>query len=359
LDLYFTFADGALGYDCVRCGAKCCHGLGFGVGRNELVPLLKKRPHLAPFLQPAGTHAVALDLTDEGCWFLQDDGRCGIEVDEGRAQKPSVCKLFPFTRIYKIGAVTAVEPHLLMCPLEDARGQGVRWSEIASDIANAGDDLPLMTAQPPAGLPTEWADRERAVMALCAEKIDAHDPMTLVEAQTPSLIENAIALRTAWRKSLALDETEGARLDAEVARPLALLTPTLRFATLFTVGGGPYPKLERRLPLLLLAHSLTAGLAARALGRSPSLRSVGELWRGTAYVRELLSRWDRPATVQSPGKGNPLPPPANDTFDRWLTLLDGTLPLGTAFDRASADLDPPLRPLVLRALADRFGSLRF
>ena len=40
---YFAFVDGALSYDCVTCGAKCCHGLGLGMSKSAEMPgLLKK-----------------------------------------------------------------------------------------------------------------------------------------------------------------------------------------------------------------------------------------------------------------------------------------------------------------------------
>jgi Fe-S-cluster containining protein len=358
-DLYFTFLDGSLGYDCIRCGARCCHGLGFGVGRSELVQLLRKRPVLAPFVQPAGAHAVALDLTEEGCWFLAPDGRCGIEVEEGRAAKPSVCKLFPFNRVYRIGAVTAVEPHLLMCPIEDARGRGVKWAEIAGDLAAAGAEAPLMSAAAPSGLPDDWAERERAVQGEVARLLDARDPIELAAAQGGAR-DRLEALRAAWRRSLAVDGAEAARWEGEIARPLALLTPSFRFATLFSVNAGPYPKVAGRLPALLLAASLTAGLAARALGRAPALRSIGELYRATAYVREVLVRWQLPASIAGGARGSDLPSPAGEALERLLgRLQEGAPSVGGAFDEAAGELEPPLRHLVLRALADRFGALRF
>ncbi len=355
--LYFPFLDGALRYDCVRCGARCCRGLGFGVGRAELVPLVRRRPQLAPFVQPAGAHAAIIDFTD-GCWFLRGDGRCRVEAEDGRAAKPSVCRLFPFTRIYRIGAVTVIEPHLLVCPLEDARGGGITWREVADELAACGPEMPTLSAQPPAGLPDDWAERERAFLARTESLLDAPDPLALLA--TEATAERLAGLRAAWRRALALDEAEAARREAEVARPLALLAPMLRFATLFAIGGGAYPKLAARLPALLLAHALFAGLAARALGGAPSLRSLGELWRATVFEREVLARWDAPCAIVRPAKASDLPPPADAAWARLLARLDAGAPrLGAAFDDAVADLEPSLRPLLLRALAARFAALRF
>src|SRR5512146_998408 len=60
--LHFAFADGAIGYDCVACGARCCKGLGFALGRDELVQLLAHAPRLAPFAQPMRGAVHMFDL---------------------------------------------------------------------------------------------------------------------------------------------------------------------------------------------------------------------------------------------------------------------------------------------------------
>ena len=44
LRLYFTFADGSLGYDCVACGFKCCSGYGFGATQSEYAWLVERYP---------------------------------------------------------------------------------------------------------------------------------------------------------------------------------------------------------------------------------------------------------------------------------------------------------------------------
>src|SRR5436305_1742785 len=60
--LHFAFADAAIGYDCVACGARCCQGLGFALGGGELVQLLAHAPKLAPFAQPMRGAVHMLDL---------------------------------------------------------------------------------------------------------------------------------------------------------------------------------------------------------------------------------------------------------------------------------------------------------
>lgn len=366
-EIYFPFFDGAFRYDCVRCGGHCCKGLGFAVGASALVPLLVRRPAIAPFVQPAGRHASIIDLA-EGCWFLTSDGRCGIEMGDGYAAKPSICRLFPFTRVYRIGPVTVVEPHLLMCPLEEGHGQGVTHASVAAELAALGEEMPNIYCHVPAALPDDWLEREREVVARSAA--------LLQEGQkgTASCIEFAAqlgdpatvtALWHAWHQSFGLGPDFGEH-DRAVARGMALLTPTLRAAVLFSGSPpGPYPRLITRLPGLILTTGFIAALASRALGRPPTLRSIGELHKQTELVRELLSRWLRPAWLAddplSRIRSSPLPHELDPHYQRLCQRLqsEDPRPLGETFDQATADLEPALRFPLLRALSNEFGALRF
>ncbi len=358
--LYFAFLDGSLGYDCAACGGHCCHGLGFGLGRGALVPLLARHPQAAPFAQAAGGMATILTLADEGCWYLRGDGRCVVEAEDGRAAKPSVCRLFPFNRLHAVGGVTVVEPQLLNCPLEDRLGRGgVTFAELRAELGACGD-LPVVPANGPAGLPDDWLDRERAVVELSGAHLDEPDPIVLCAAQVPSEADRLVRLRAWWRRSLGLD-AEAIESEERLGRPLALLAPALRFSTLFHAAQGPYPKVAARLPSLLLGFALYSGLAARALGhgRPPGLRALAELFRGTVFQRELLARWDRPAWLDATPMASDLPPPVGAAHEALQRLLaDGPRPLGEAFDAAAEPLVPWERHLLLRALADRLGSLR-
>ena len=324
--------------------------------------LLSRRPALAPFVQVSGTTATAIDFADEGCFFLRGDGLCAVEVEDGRARKPSACRLFPFNRLHRIGAVTVVEPHLLMCPIEDRVGSGVSYREIGDEIALSGSEFPVLPTAPPPGLPDGGVARERVVVELSRTHLDAGDPFTLAAAQAPdasAAIERLSSLRAWWHRSLGLDDHARDR-EAGLARSIALLTPALRFATLFLGAAGPYPKVQARLPALLLGTALYGGLATRALGRTPGLRSLGELHRATVFCRELLARWDQPAAFHVAVRDSDLPAPASTAYRRLDALLAaGPRVLGAAFDEATADLELHLRPLVLRALADRYGALRF
>jgi hypothetical protein len=366
-EIYFPFFDGAFRYDCVRCGGQCCKGLGFAVGSSELVPLLVRRPVVAPFVQPAGRHASIIDLA-EGCWFFTSDGRCSIEIGDGYAAKPSICRLFPFTRVYRIGQVTVVEPHLLLCPLEEGHGQGVTHASIAAELTALGEEMPNIYCHVPAALPDDWLEREREVVAQSAAFLQKEPKGTSSYLEFAAQLGDAAtatALWQAWHHSFGLGPDFGEH-DRGVARGMALLTPTLRAAALFTGSPpGPYPRLVTRLPGLILATGFIAALASRALGRPPTPRSIGELHKQTELVRELLSRWLRPAwLVEEPLsriRPSPLPRELDPHYQRLCQGLqsDDPRPLGETFDQATADLEPALRFPLLRALSNEFGALRF
>ena len=134
METWFTIPDGGLKYDCPSCGQKCCRGRGFALGGGELVQLLRKAPVLAPHLYlRAGGSIGAVDVTD-GCWFLDAGGNCDLEVRHGRATKPSTCRLFPFNRVFKVGDVRVVDMNSVLCPLQPAGGDGVRWAELSREI---------------------------------------------------------------------------------------------------------------------------------------------------------------------------------------------------------------------------------
>jgi len=331
--LHFAFADGAIGYDCVACGARCCKGLGFALGGGELVQLLARAPGLAPFAQPMRGAVHMFDLED-GCWALADDGQCSVERAYGREAKPSTCRLFPVNRLLRIGEAIVVDLQLSHCPLVDARTAPrtvIRWDEIARDLESAGIGAIAIDGRPPADAPDDWLARE-------AKARDA------AGAWTPSC--DALP---AWRRFYGVGDDEAARLEAEVLPLYRLAMPSLRTNLLTLPGAPPYPKLVQRIEPQLAAGSWLACLSARA-GRAPSLRGIAELWRGMPLVRELLARWETRVTLANGIAPDSTPP---EVAAAWIALQKHatTMPIGEAL--ASTALAAPLRPLLLRLASDR------
>jgi hypothetical protein len=322
---YFTFADGALRYDCMKCGQACCRGRGFAVAADELVPLLGRVPRLASVLRtrPGGSAWVA-DLTD-GCWFLQGDGNCSIEVEHGRLAKPSTCRLFPFNRVYTAGGVRVVDFNASLCPLEDASGTGVRHADLIAEIdALAGSPLVDVPLPSPSELPADWVERERA-------------------ATIPTPPEAACGLY-------------GARPDAAINALIALAAPSLRFGWLFRKNAGAYPVESTRLPERLAGLALIAAAAPHA--RALSLRGLVELWHESAGALDVLARWREPVTLRSPQFSADLPAALQPALGAFLAAaFRGPKPLGELVVAAAAALPETLRPLAVPVVASQLGSL--
>ena len=331
--LHFAFADGAIGYDCVQCGSRCCKGLGFALGSAELVPLLAREPRFAPFLQPMRGAVHVFDLED-GCWALADDGRCGVEQAHGRQAKPSTCRLFPVNQLMRIGGAMVVDLQLTHCPLVDARTGPrtvIRWDEIARELEAAGPSAITVEAKAPAGSPDDWLAREAAAR-------DGAAAWTL-----------ARALQPAWRGFFAVDDAEAVRLEAALLPLYRLAMPSLRMNLLTRPGAPPYSKLLPAIEAQLAAGAWLACLSLRA-GRAPSLRGIAELWRGLPLVRELLARWEAQITLANGVAPDSTPP---EVAHAWTLLQKRAteLPIGEAL--AATTLPPALRPLLLRLASDR------
>ncbi|MCU1281805.1 MAG: hypothetical protein JWM53_5351 [bacterium] len=331
--LHFAFADGAIGYDCVACGSRCCKGLGFALGGGELVQLLAREPRFAPFVQPMRGAVHVFDLED-GCWALADDGRCGVELAHGREAKPSTCRLFPVNRLVRIGEIIVVDLQLSHCPLVDARTAPrtvIRWEEIARDLEAAGTGAIAIEGKAPAGAPDDWLVRE-------AEARDGAAAWTFACESLP-----------AWRRFFAVDDDEAARLEAEVLPLYRLAMPSLRINLLTLPGAPPYPKIMRTLEAQLAAGAWIACLSARA-GRAPSLRGIAELWRGMPLVRELLARWETRVTLANGVAPDSTPP---EVAAAWPLLQKRATETTIGEALLDSPLPPSLRPILLRLASDR------
>jgi hypothetical protein len=340
--VYFTFLDRAVGYDCVRCGSRCCHGWGFAVRHEELIPFLGKAPNISPFLQIKKSATDAFNLED-GCWLLEADGRCGIEIREGRGAKPSVCRLFPL-QPKRIAGELIADLKLLHCPLEDARNLGsggaVIGHDSAAEVAEIGQPFARDESVPP-GAPDDLLAREARIRDATAPLLDLGDSASLI-ARSHSVDEAELTrLRDRWRKWL------GVAAGLDHSRTFALAIPALRMSALTTPGAAPWPRFSRALPRQLLAASFYMELAARA-GRPATLRAIGEVWRSTGSPRQLLARWNEPLRPPADAPLPSLPEELRRAFDQ-VASSSGTV--GEALEKSSLAVE--LRPLLLRLVADR------
>src|SRR6185503_19142891 len=128
-------------YDCAACGSQCCKGKGLALEASvEVVRFARLEPRLAALLFPVDARfAQVADVTD-GCWMLEPDGRCAIENTHGYDAKPHTCRLFPFNRIFRVGAERVVDFNSKICPLEDVADarNGQSWADLAKQIEAEG-----------------------------------------------------------------------------------------------------------------------------------------------------------------------------------------------------------------------------
>ena len=120
-DVFYAFGDGRFAYDCIRCGAGCCRGGGFGVTPEQEEQLLRINPRMSRFRVPStGSTGLSSYVNfATGCWFLKD-GRCSVHVELDSQAQPASCRLFPFGLLRRWGDALVVLPQF-DCPLVPLR----------------------------------------------------------------------------------------------------------------------------------------------------------------------------------------------------------------------------------------------
>ena len=320
-EVYFTWPDRRFAYECRGCGA-CCkgHGIGLDVTGGQLVQLLARRPEIAPFLRRRGDAITAFNPRDR-CWFLADDGLCRVEVEDGRAAKPASCRLFPFNRVFRIGAYTVVDYNSVICPLfaiapaVDAPNAATH-ADILAELASIADATIVGTA-----LPARDAEREghalvteeraiAAAMFAAADLAAGADPAAALAAAWAAQAD-ATALAAEQAAALAaFAAIAGAVWRAPSAATLAnalWLTPSLRFNELY----GPRQYAPRSAMAPVLARMWLAWLGFAAAGEHLAQRALGlqeltTLWSEQAPLLHVVARWTetpmlKPGPIDLPG----------------------------------------------------------
>jgi Fe-S-cluster containining protein len=281
--VYFAFASGRLGYDCVSCGAKCCraHGYEVLVGR-ELQQQLATHHALRFFLDPCETgadqHFHARNF-NPACFFLDGQGRCDLHVNHGFDAKPETCRLFPFNDLHRVGDFLIVAPHPKLCPL------AVLPPGELSDASDHDDLLAMMCASGIGTHVLETAANGTDVPAVVALERRICE---MAEQQTHATRYATFAAEqlAVSRKDAADDGRQRAAKDVDVflatvhdvlrehppagdddptlLRTMVGITPAIRARIVFGYGEIPGPADLERVPYLLLALYTFAGLARQA-----------------------------------------------------------------------------------------------
>jgi Fe-S-cluster containining protein len=379
MENFFTFPDRALKYDCPSCGSHCCKGSGLALEASaEVVAFARLEPRLASLLHPMNKRfAQVTDVTD-GCWFLQHDGRCSVELEHGYAAKPHTCRLFPFNRIFPVGGVRLVDFNSKICPLQDASDarDGQSWDDLARQI----EAEPLAgrgsAQQPEGGAQLGWLSHEASIRDAIDEHL--HEPdyaafAALQDEAADALLNGQAAPRRGedrvlarawsmrqllgrWRAHHGVSDDPGLAAAArKAARQVALLTCSWRFLTVLASGATPYASELMLLPRRLLAAAHLLELSHLGRRKEPGLRAATELWREASPIFGLLAFWTHRAKLQAPLKivcANEAQPALN-ALGAMLTA--GEMTLGEAIEGALSPYPRELRALALSALA--FGDV--
>ena len=304
--VYFTWPDRRFRYECRGCGA-CCkgHGIGIDVAGGQLVQLLGRRPALAAFLRRRGEAITAFNPRDR-CWFHADDGLCRIEVEDGRAAKPASCRLFPFNRVFRIGAYTIVDYNSVICPITVGDG-GIAHAEVAAEIAAIADPAVIGTplaARDPQAEGRALVDTERAIAAAIFAAPGDLGAAWAAQADAAALEREAAIATAAFT---ALLGTAWQLPSAATLTAAGWLTPSLRFNELY--GPRQYAPRSAMAPILArmwLAWLGFAALGEQLAGRSLGLQELTTLWSEQAPLMYAVARWTeapalKPGPVDLPG----------------------------------------------------------
>jgi Fe-S-cluster containining protein len=303
---YFTWPDRRFRYECRGCGA-CCkgHGIGLDVTGGQLVQLLARRPAIAAFLRRRGEAVTAFNPRDR-CWFYADDGLCRIEVEDGRAAKPASCRLFPFNRVFRIGAYTIIDYNSVICPLT-VGDNGVSHAEVADEIAQVADPALVGTPLPardPEAEGRAFVDTERAIAAAMFSAPGDLPAAWAAQADAAALDRERAVATTAFTAILGT----AWQLPSEPTLTAASwLTPSMRFNELY--GPRQYAPRAAMAPVLArmwLAWLGFAALGEQLAGRALGLQELTTLWSEQAPLMYAVARWTeapavKPGPVDLPG----------------------------------------------------------
>jgi Fe-S-cluster containining protein len=379
---WFSFIDRSLRYDCITCGSQCCKGAGLALdSAHELVRFARLEPRMATLLRVMGQEVAQPLETRDGCWFLEDSGLCAIETGGKRDDKPSVCLLFPFNRVFRIQGVRVVDVNLRLCPLEDALatgGNGQAWDGLLGDLDAAPDGMfSLEDRALPPGAPNGFLALEGRLRDGAAAYLDEPDYAAcaawqeetiacifegrpLPQPGAKGLDERTAELRALlgrWRRFHGIEGDPGLAAAAKAsARQAALLTGPWRL-NLQLDGQAPWQYTAQVLPKQLLAASHLTELAWLGRKRKPGLRGASTFALAVPGQLLLLALFDSKVRVRTPPELRG-PPELRATVQRIVAQVEASGSFGEAA-AALEDVPTHLRAMALTQFDQPEAELEF
>ncbi len=317
VSVYYPFPDGVFHYVCRECTQNCCFRSAefdgsFAVQLQHLVQLYPAMEITA--IRKRGD-VVGYATSSAGCYFLDQDNRCGIETRHGKELKPACCSLFPFNSYSRIGE-TFVAGLNMLCPLRlEVPAQPGQVEGTHANIESQLRQSPYLEASYYNGVKQLYPHPEKEAKAILAEEISFRDlcAASLGEQSFAATLRNASADSekleefTAWAGGLLNLELSLRPAQRNHIDDLLLATAsTLRLSKLMLSA-------EKRLRVLALGE-----LALRRLLTMTGEQAVGptdvatpkgaiDILRRISPVLHLLSISDEPTSAVKNAINN-LPP---------------------------------------------------
>ena len=292
--LYFAFPDGVLDYNCKECSAICCKGHGFSANiRREASALLHSYSFLGQQVIGRSGDFIHFLTPASGCVLLAPDNSCSAQKAFGDGMKPTVCRLFPFNTLTRIGTSLVVSPHFV-CPLRlvtppQAGSVAGTHAAIRNEFGATGileADIPFLR-QPrlrSSDTPQDVIARESNFWSLCSSTLMSGTFTAMLAAEAGSA-ESPISI---YRRLCRLLELRPTSLDSTndlIDRLMCAVSPTLRLDRLHLEPG--------QLTLYLLLGEAFTRNVARSMPRAPGCQDVVRIFAEMAFLFEALSRSDQ------------------------------------------------------------------
>lgn len=381
-DLYFAFPDGALDYDCVECGAKCCRGHDYSLrAGDELLIQLQRRPNLRVFVESAVTarpNTYVVRNFSPACFFLDGDGRCNVHRIHGPESKPETCRLFPFNQFLRVGPGLVIMPHAGLCPLRvvQAGASSHRSSHalLAKEMSRSGISTEVPQAITLDPDPMITIQRERQMLHLVNDYARARRYREFFAAQVrvqggpppePGSEERVLELICAL---LGTTTEVGDPDDPDLARVTIALTPYLRARVVFLPANHSEVRFyasSDRAPHIALATHILAALALDAGLGAVTYQGIVKLIEDFGSLLLLLAHVDC-QVHWGPSVMLDLPMPQHPAFEMaFLRVARDLLPsrqrrspriLAEVVNAAMDAIDSDERVAFLKAVADRLAG---
>ena len=383
-ELFFPFLDRSLAYDCQSCGSSCCKASGIALeARTELIQFARFAPRGAAFLRPSshGERLAELQHLLDGCWMLRPDGLCDVEVQEGHAAKPSVCRLFPFNRLQDADTAVVVGIAAALCPMRDAADarDGQSWEGLRHELLREPlEELPPQPL-PPAAQELKWLEFEAQLRDASLAHLHDADYVSfaafqeaaalallkntpLPEPHAPELAERGerlAGLLREWRGLFgSADDPRLPEASRRAARQATLLTSSWRMQWLLRGNPDDYPTELQRLPRQLLASALLVELQHLAHRRVAELRVAMQTRLATLPHAALLTLFDKRLTLRAPLQAISAPAELRALIAALsASLFSAPRPLAISMHEALAGVEPHLRALAFSWLAHSGAQL--